>query len=268
MWNRRDIDFIQSQDLPWTMVPLGDFGAGELQKVLSADSTDGSRTILLRLHNPVVGRLHGAADIYVLEGDGELNGYPLRAGHYFYVAPGGWVNCRPGVTRTTLYAGLNGSSLLDEVVHRADAVKSEECTHIDTEELDWSNPDWGGERGTAPAVFAKILRRSASEEVRLIAMLPGHKSDAEEQHDVSEESFRLSGDLLFGERGLMVAGAYFFHSARLWHCPSGSRYGSMSIVRTSGPLTTNYRSPKPGSNWHELAQRGYANYRSPALGPI
>lgn len=264
MWNRPNIDYVQTEDLPWSTIPAGNFGAGELHKVLSEDSDDGSRTALVRIRQEHQGRFIGAVDIYVLEGDGDLNGKPLYPGHYYYFPAGGHVRCRPDVQRTTLFVATVGSSLFHPMTSVSDpSAAPNDHIHLDTEELPWHSAAWASD--SAPSVFDKLLR-SSPEEVRLIAMLPGHKSDAEERHPTSEESFRICGDLLFGTKGLMTAGAYFFHRPDVWHCPSGTRTGSMSLVRTSGALTTEFRNAPQGSSWNELRRRGYANVRSPAVG--
>jgi hypothetical protein len=51
--------------------------------------------------------------------------------------------------------------------------------------------------------------------------------------------FLLSGDIV-GERGVMVAGAYFWRPPHLWHGPFGSRGGNQCLIRFLGGHHVNH----------------------------
>ncbi|GIW10844.1 MAG: hypothetical protein KatS3mg061_1901 [Dehalococcoidia bacterium] len=261
MWNRADVDFIQTQELPWTLVPPGDFGSGGgLKRVLSWDPEDGAETQLLQFRNRQVGVLAAGADLYVLQGSGLLNGQPFHPGHYFYLPPGTFMDCVPGLPRTLFYAGFFGPPRL-----LAAESRQRDVQHLDLETLPWSTPEWNGDTPLEPGVMVKWVRRDSAGTVYLAAMLPGWKSPLEEAHPVCEESFKLYGDMLMGSRGVMRPGAYFFRSANVFHGPLYTRTGTLSFIRSSGPTTTVYREPGPGSRWDELATGAYADYPHPAI---
>lgn len=54
MWNRENVEFIQSQDLAWEHVPAGEFGAAGsgVRKLLSEDKEDGAITSLVKFRTP------------------------------------------------------------------------------------------------------------------------------------------------------------------------------------------------------------------------
>lgn len=260
MWQRADVDFIQTQDLPWTLVPPGSFGqGGGLQRVLST-ADNGARTAIVQFRNRQLGVLEGGGDVYVLEGGGTLNGRPFAAGDYFHIPPGSLVDCAPGLPRTVLYMGFFGPPrLLDDSGPRSD------IRHERLEALPWAAPEWSGETPLEPGAMIKWVRRDASGTIYLAAMLPGWKSTPEEAHPVYEESFKLHGDMLMGARGVMWPGAYFYRSPNVFHGPLYTRTGTMSFVRSSAPTTTVYREPQPGGRWDELASLAYGGHQHPAL---
>lgn len=263
MWDRDDVDFIQSQSVPWTVVPKGAFGQGERQRTLSEVRDGGAATVVLQVRNRHAGVLAAGADVYVLEGGGLLNGRRLAADHYVYLQPGGWVDLRPGPWRTTLYVGYLGAPALAEAVAESDGP---ELLHIDVRTLPWGAQEWSSGEDLQAGAAVKWLRRSEAVDVMLAGMLPGWCSDAEESHPNHEESFRLHGDLLQGARGVMRAGAYSFRSPGVWHCPMGTDGGTISLIRSHGATTTDYRPSQVGT-WSELSAAAYGGRLSPAVEP-
>jgi hypothetical protein len=260
MWNRRDVDFIQSQDIPWTYTKAGEFGEGELQRLLSRDAGDGACTVISRFRNRQAGALTGGADVYILEGDGTLNGFPMEPGHYFYIPPGTIIDCIPGAGRTTLYMGFFAAPEL-----RPDGGARRDIHHAFSEDLAWTTPTWSGDTPLAAGVSIKWLRRDERGDLMLAGFQPGWKSEPEEAHPVWEEAFRLYGDLLQGARGRMRAGAYSFRSPDVWHAPLYTRGGTLSLTRSSAPSTTVFRDPAPGRELDALVRTAYAGFESPAL---
>lgn len=261
MWDRPNIEFLQSQDLSWLAVPDGEFGSGGgLRKVLSADATAGAATTLIRFRSPQRGVLPAGADVYVLEGTGEFNGQRYGPGHYFYLPPGGAVDLRPAGTRTTVYFGPFGlPSLVD------DDPTAEPARHEIVEDLPWSAPGWNGDTPLEPGVSLKWLRRDERGIVYFSAKLPGWKSPQEEVHPNSEESFKVYGDTLLGAAGVMTPGSYFFHRPGLWHGPLYTRTGTASFIRASADTSTEYREPAPGGRCDVLAAHAYLDLPHPAL---
>src|SRR5690606_10811696 len=101
-------------------------------------------------------------------------------------------------------------------------------------------------------------------QVFMSAFLPGHSTSLEESHPISEEVYRLAGSLYDHSSGWSHPGDYSYRQPHLFHGPLASIDGTMSIVRSSGPITTRHRSP--GSYWSGLSTASLvATYRPPSL---
>lgn len=255
MWNRDDVDFVQTQDLPSERVAEGLFGArgAGRKRVLSVDHGDGAETALHRVTEPQRGVLTAGADVYVVRGDGLLGGRPLRTGHYVHVPAGAAIDLVPSVLGLDLYVGSWGTPSLDEGPGNGAAV-----THTDTERMEWVPAGWSGETPLEVGAMSKVLRDDDEAFIYLAAMVPGWKSPSEESHPQYEESFKLYGDVLMGSRGVIREGGYFYRSPDVFHGPLYSRGGTMSFIRSDAATTTTYRDPAPGGAWDELSRAAYA----------
>lgn len=260
MWDRPDVDFIQSQDLPWMEIPGEEFAGRGLQRLLSLDPADGASTSLRRFHNPIRGRLTAGADVFVLEGTGTLNGTEIVRSCYAHLAPGAAVDWQPR-SQTTIYFGSFGQATLVP----DDAVDGQSIDVVDTDRLPWIAAGWADDLNTGAAM--KWLRREGQGMVLLAAMLPGWRSDPEEAHEIYEESFKLEGDILMGRRGVMRAGAYFYRSPNIKHAPLYTRAGTMSLIRWSAPATTDFTTPPAGGDADSLIREIYPAHRAAALEP-
>ncbi|MFE2756234.1 hypothetical protein ACFXGA_29965 [Actinosynnema sp. NPDC059335] len=256
MWNRSDVDFVSSAELPWHPVPEGDFGApaGGRKRLLSADPDDGAETFLLRLNAPHRGVLPAEADVYVVSGAGSLDGEPLGVNDYVHVPAGAAIDLVPSVRGLTLYCGFWGPP---RFLAGEGGGTSARVTH--TERLKWTPATWSGDTPLDPGAMTKVLRSDDAAYIYLAAMMPGWRSADEEAHPVYEESFKIYGDVLMGARGVMREGAYFFRSPDVFHGPLYSRGGTMSFIRSDAAPTTEYRTPPPGRAWDELAAVAYAD---------
>lgn len=266
MWDRENVEFMQSQDLAWTTVPSGEFGAAGsgTRKVLSEDKQDGAISSLVKFRTPQSGTLGCTADIFVLQGYGELNGKPLSAGHYLFLMEGQQLNIVPSNGPLVLYFAtfskpkFSFEDLSGEIPLKKDAV----FRHI--EEMPWDTPEWNGDQPLEPGVGLKWLRRNDYGISYFSAKLPGWESPMEEAHPNTEESFKVYGDTLLGRTGIMTAGSYFFHRPQFWHAPLYVKTGTASVVRASENTSTTYR--KPEYNWEEAKRLAYLNLEHPALG--
>ncbi|MFD4668752.1 hypothetical protein ACFWNN_03405 [Lentzea sp. NPDC058450] len=256
MWNRPDVDFIHSADVPWTLVPDGDFGAaaGGRKRLLSTDPSDGAETHLLQVRAEHRGVLPAEADIYVVGGSGTLDGERIEVNDYVHVPAGATIDLKPSVRGLTLYCGFWGAP---RFVSEEDSGQRTAITH--TELLRWTPATWSGEVELDPGAMLKTLRQDDSVYIYLAAMMPGWRSADEEAHPVYEESFKIYGDVLMGARGVMREGAYFFRSPDVFHGPLYSRSGTMSFIRSDAATTTEYRTPPPAGAWDELARVAYAD---------
>lgn len=256
MWNRSDVDFIDSVDLPWERPADGQFGflGGGRKRVLSRDLGDGAETAVHRVVDPQRGVLAAEADIYVLSGGGVLNGETIEVNDYVHIAAGAEVDLVPGVRGLVLYCGFWGVPAFERGDGDTGAVA---VTH--TERLQWTPATWSGEVELRPGAMLKTLRKDDRAYIYLAAMMPGWRSESEESHPVYEESYKIYGDVLMGARGVMREGSYFFRSPGVFHGPLYSRGGTMSFIRSDAPTTTEYRAPAPGGAWDELARLAYVD---------
>lgn len=254
MWNRPDVDFIQSQDLPWQTVPAGDFGSAQsgLKKTLSRDAGTGAETALHRITGRHRGVLASAVDMFVVGGEGLLDGEPLRVGDYVYAKAGTALDLIASVRGLVVYCGFWGPPGF-----APGTGSGEPLLRIATERVPWVPAGWSGDVELEPGAMSKVLRDDDDAYVYLAAMLPGWKSPMEEAHPVYEESFKIYGDVLMGPLGVIRAGGYFFRSPGVFHGPLYSRGGTMSFIRSNAAPTTEYRTPGPGMRWDELSVSAY-----------
>ena len=254
MWDRTTVECVQSQDLPWQPVPAGELGAsGGVRRTLSADASAGAATTLVRFRSRQRGVLVAGADLYVLAGEGLVNGEPYGPNHYLFVPPAAHLDLMPIGGPTTVLAGTFGpADLVDGAAGRSPV------THVDVEGIAWSAPDWAG---PGPGSAVKWLRRDEFGVAFLSAKLPGWRSSQEERHPQAEESFRISGDLFVGAPGVTTAGSYFFHRPGLWHGPLYTRGGTSAFVRADAEISTEYRNPVTAVD----RGRAYLTHSHPAL---
>lgn len=262
MWDRPDIDFIQTQDLPWQAVEPGCFGAkgGGLKRLLSSDTSTGAETAIHRLADRQIGTLESAVDLYVLRGHAQLNGDPLLAGDYAYLPAGLAVDLVPSVVGLALYCGFWGPPGLGDTAGEDGPV-----LRVTPDRQPWVPAEWSGDTPLEPGVMVKRLRQADDALMYMAGMLPGWKCEMEEAHPVYEESFKLHGDILMGPRGVIRAGGYFFRSPEVFHGPLYSREGTISLIRSNGPTTTVYREPSEERRWDQLAVDAYGFERHSSL---
>lgn len=256
MWNRSDVDFIDTTVLPWERPRDGEFGflGGGRKRVLSRDPGDGAETAVQLVVDPQRGVLATEADVYVLAGSGVLDGELIEVNDYVHVPAGAEVDLVPGVRGLVLYCGFWGPPVFEPGGGHTGGTT---VTH--TEDLQWAPATWSGEVELRPGAMLKTLRKDDRAYIYLAAMMPGWRSEAEESHPVYEESFKIYGDVLMGARGVMRAGSYFFRSPHVFHGPLYSRGGTMSFIRSDAATTTEYRDPAPGGTWDELARQAYVD---------
>ena len=257
MWDRPDVDFIATQDLPWTPVPRGELGSdagGSLRKTLSRDPGDGAQTDLLAITDTQRGVLASACDFYVLSGRGTVGGRPYGPGTFVFAPALSEVAWEPGAGRTVLFAGHHGAPAVtgSHDDDRPDGPAGAEVVVLPPDREAWVSMSWRGGEAQPADVRIRWLRQDDSGIVFLVGMLPGYVAPLEEMHPVYEESFKVSGDLLLGRRGVVRPGGYFFRSPGSWHGPLYSHTGNVSLIRKNGLGSTTYRDPLPGCDLDTL----------------
>lgn len=245
MWNRPEVDYLDSTVLSWKLAEAGTLAGCQgdgASKLLSRDQEVGANTSLLRFRSAQSGRLDSAADLLVLSGAGSCNGRSYAAGDFMHVSAGSDLHIDPEVGETVLYAAFFGANRLVA----AGAAKSDDGVEfLPTESREWTSMTWRGDRTDSDGPGARIqwLRQDDDGIAFLVAMLPGWSSDAVETHPVYEESYKIAGDLLMGRRGIVRTGGYFYRHPERPHGPLYTRDGSLSIIRKNGLGSTAYEAP-------------------------
>lgn len=238
---RVQIEFIQSQSLPWLKGRLWAGAPPVGQKLLSGDDTLNAFTAAVRLkagwHAEKLPQRQGACELFVLTGR-----LQMQVGEdNFDLIPGGYLrienqringSIKAVVATELLYLTAIGPEPVSGVTDTA-------CTFVDSKTLDWEIP-WV--LGPNPGLKLKLLWRSeeTGAYTRLIKAEPGWSEDRQEHHDCIEEVYMLSGDMAMGSRGTMTAGGYIWRPAGIKHGPMITREGGLMFIRTDGPLKNYY----------------------------
>lgn len=240
---RPHTEFIHAQDLPWQKNQLPGPFADLDCRILSIDRSHGDCSVILRY--PPGWRRRGpehlaaAHELFVLEGALEISGTTYGLDNYAYLPAGtthrDWGSKDGAVVLTFFDAAPKATAGEGKPLANPDAPA---VPRIDLHEVPWSS------EGIDPDVMflrlaKKMLRYNPKTgDATFVLECGGHthpKDWRERQlrHPCVEEMFLLSGDIV-GERGVMVAGAYFWRPPELWHGPFGSRGGNQCLIRFVG----------------------------------
>ncbi len=246
--SRPQIEFIQSQSLPWQAEPRYGFGAGVDVKVLSEDGETGAASLLIRYPAgwtcPAGAR---GADEEFLVLDGGLTIGELEFGHLHYAHwpagyPAGARRSEGGATVLTFLSGdlgQPGPMAFDatRLVERIDAFALTYTGNF--------HPEF------PPGAGRKVLYTDpeTQETSWILGTLPMRWAEQSEVHDFVEEMYLLSGES-HGDRGVMRPGAYFWRPGEIPHGPYGTLTGNLYFFRTKGgPLVTRYVAPEQPFHW-------------------
>ena len=212
---REHIEFIQAQRLPWADAGTSGFAAARI-KLLSTDPDDGSFSAVLRLPSGW-SRRNGPSlfdeEVYVLDGDLEINGviYPDNA--YGFMSAGTEANALKALSDTTLLYFRSG-----EV---ADALRtSAAAAQRRVGKIDLSSAEWDGDfeklglGALKTGARMKILREDpfSGETTYVSASIAYRIGTRAERHPIVQEFFILSGELA-GELGRNAGGCLLLSSA-------------------------------------------------------
>jgi len=233
---REHIEFIQTQRLPWEDAAARGFERARI-KVLSTDPDDGSFSAVL--HLPAGWSRQNAPlpfdeEIYILDGDLELGGVPLRDNSYGFLAAGAESNALYAASDVTLLYFRSGALPAD---HRTPAIAAKRTVR----QIDLCSESWDGDfeslgLGALKAgARMKILREDpfSGETTYISASIAYRIGTRAERHPIVQEFFLLSGELA-GELGVMQAGAYCFRPPMFKHGPYGSPTGAVVFFRGLG----------------------------------
>ncbi len=245
---RPHIEFIESDKLAWQPFPLWNDG-GVTARILSEDDETGGCSLVLNFpanwQRDYQGYNLAAEEIFILNGDFTIDDTAYAASCYTYI-PAGMLTHKAS-------AGPNGCTILAmyDVRPRFIAsqtplpeVKADQYINFyNTVEMPWRGPHGDGEQPSEFGIMVKILREDPETHATswMMGILPGWRENRKEVHPVVEESFKLTGDMLLGPRGLMTPGSYFWRPPGVEHGPLYTATGTMSFCRSSGKLSTLYQ---------------------------
>lgn len=245
VWDRKHVEFIHVDDVPWQ--PLSVVGEGMTEgcevRVLSIDPADGATTCILKMP---AGWTHGEPfvtdapeQLYVLSGDLHIGEITYTEGNYTY---------RPaGVAHDSMWSN-SGCTALVMWDKRFDVRPGNGTTEGMIERLDTIKMHWQPTIAEGPqaGIMVKIVRHvpETGEMTFITGILPYWREDRREHHDCVEESFKLTGDmnlnLNLGDRMLMTENCYFYRPPYRKHGPMFTRTGTMSLIRVSSTLVNHY----------------------------
>jgi len=245
---RPQIEFIQSQNLPWvadTRIGLGD---GAEIKVLSEDDKTGAASLLVRY--PAGWTFPAGAsgaDEEFLVLDGELTVGDRLIRHLGYAHwPAGHVSAERasrGGAAVLTFTSCDRRRPPPQTFDRARLVE-----HVDA----YATPYTGNFHPEFPAGAGRkvLFTDPATKETSwLLGTLPIRCAERAEEHDHAEEMYLLSGES-HGDRGVMRPGAYFWRPGRVPHGPYGTLTGNLYFFRSKGgPLVTRYVEPQIPFRW-------------------
>lgn len=240
---REHVEFIQSQQLPWSPAPWAHF-AGADRKLLSRDVASGAATALLRLdpgwRRDARGHHDAAEEWLVLEGAVDTGAGELASDCYLSRP------ARSNIGPLSSPAGATLLVLLDREPrwHDGPGEGAAPCI-LDPFDMPWQHAGMDPVYGDAGLRW-KLLRGAPGEaDMTMLVACPPHLHPPQwrgpqERHDCVEEMFLISGDYL-SNVGTMRAGAYFWRPPGIAHGPYGTRFGNLALIRTLGaPLENNW----------------------------
>ncbi len=250
---RPHVEFVDSNGLEWQPFPLWN-DDGVTVRTLSEDDETGACSLVLNFpagwQRHQAGYNQAAEELFILQGDFVIDDTRYTTNCYTYL-PAGMLTTKAetgpdGCTILAMYDGrprfiAANASLPDTKTHQY--VKL-----LDTKEMSWRGPHGAGEQPSELGIMVKILRQDPQSGATswLLGILPGWRENRKEVHPVVEESYKLTGDMLLGPRGLMTPGCYFWRPPGVEHGPLYTATGTMSFCRSTGKLSTVYQAVENG----------------------
>ncbi len=267
MTGRPHIEFLFAQALPWTNDCRLESRAELRWKLLSANGATGELSALVRIatHWRMAVTSPFQEELYVLDGDLEIEGNALARDGYARLPPGRaftWRSRRgavalvyrnlPPAAATAANAPTTGRMVVSPgVAESPHALEASEPVFVDTTRLPWDDS------GLLPEVrYMRLARKalyadadSGGHRTWLLNVAPQIEPTGEqlarETHGCAEESFMLAGDIT-GPQGVMSPGAYFWRPPETLHGPFGSRQGGLALLRfRDGVQTVRFHAPLP-----------------------
>ena len=251
---RPHVEFIQVQSVAWSDESTLRLQRAARVKLLNADPERTDCTALVEYSSRAspMTPFHrsGSEELFVLSGEINLNGMPLRR-HYYAYLPAGYerkrVECPTGALVLTFLSGGDGD-ILGPNPRNVPAGPPPQI--VDTPAMQWDGSTIDP-RLAHLRLSRKILRISTEEPCRtyLLAGLPHGRPAGStlqlERHEYAEEMYLISGDMA-SPQGVMRPGAYFYRPRDKVHGPHFSDNGFFMFLRNRG--TTSIRTEWMGDS--------------------
>lgn len=234
------VEFVQSQNIPWSASDVLGLRPGADAKVLSDDPETGAASMLVRYPAGFTadgGPIDADEEFLVLDGDlslGDTSFAPMSYAHL----PAGYETGRL-TTRT-------GAVVLQFLSRRPARLAAPRpfdparlVAHLDAFQVPYTgnfHPEF------PPGAGRKLLYKdpATGDTSWILGTMPMRWAARSEVHPVVEEMYLLSGEV-HGDRGVMRPGAYFWRPPHSKHGPYGTLTGNLYFFRTKGgALVTDY----------------------------
>jgi len=249
---RPHIEFVHEQSIAWSEATPGGGPPGTTLRVLSIDDETGASTVIVRYPpgwtRSAPEHLTADEELFVLEGELELNGLVYTAPSYAFL-PAGYMRRHAASSHGALVLTFYESEprLVPGEGSRPPALEKL------VEKIDALDGEWGGgfHPEFPPGAGRKYLRQDpeGGDQTWILGTMPLRFGRKPEKHPIAEEMFLLSGEVV-SPIGVMYPGAYIWRPPEIWHGPYGTKTGNLYIFRTKGgPLSTEYNEAEQEFDW-------------------
>lgn len=252
--SRPRIEFVQSQQLPWSGEPLAAVRPGTEARILSKDSDTGACSLLVRYpagwRRDVTEHLLVDEEFLVIDGS-------LTVGGITY-GEKGFAHLPVNATRSGMAAGDTGAVVLTffsatPALSPGAAPAAPDPARL-VEGVDAYRVPYTGNFHPEfpPGAGRKKLYDDpvTGDQSWILGTLGMRWAERAERHPVVEEMYLLAGEV-HGNLGVMRPGAYFWRPPEIAHGPYGSKTGNIYFFRTKGgPLSTEYEDAAKPFHWN------------------
>ena len=238
--NRPHIEFIQSQNIQWKILPESTARAGSKYKILSRDSVTGAVSVIINYPSGFeISKQHyldNVEEFFVLDGSISIGEITFKKHSYAFL-PKGFPRknffSKSGAVVLTFFEGPHKNVF--EYFKNFD--DSEVVIQLDTSETKFiSNVD---PKVVGSNMSKLVLRedKKTGERTWILRMGPSEEKEVTsarlETHPNVEEMFLIDGEISM-PTGILRSGAYFWRPGGIQHGPVGTRKGCVLFFRCKG----------------------------------
>ena len=193
--------------------------------------------------------VRSAFELFVLDGEINVDGAALRAGHYCFRGEGDVIGRITATSASTIIARFHRAPEWKPAAGADSYVAPSSILSLDTWSLPWIDPLEASDPSEdyRTGVMVKMLRRDPKTggTTHLAGLMPGWFMPGQEVHPVVEENYCLSGDVhiadVDGDPGYtMLPGSYLARPPGIAHGPIASKNGNVNLIFAHGPLGIDY----------------------------